>query len=399
MVLGESKTIEKLFYRLSFVKKIIMRPLNMVDLKSQYKKIKPQVDTAIQSVIDSTQFIKGDAVKEFQNELADYLNIKHVVACGNGTDALQIAMMAFGLKPGDEVITTNFTFIATVEVIALLGLKPVLVDVYPDTYNINIEEIKKAITPKTKAIVPVHLFGQCANMEQIMKFADKHNLFVIEDNAQAIGADYTFKNGTTKKAGTIGHIGCTSFFPSKNLGCYGDGGALFTNDDEFAEKISSIVNHGMKVRYYHDRIGINSRLDTIQAAVLRVKLPQLDNYCKARHKAATFYNNAFEGIAEIETPKTDSFTTHVYHQYTLKIKNGDRDNLKLWLNEHGIPAMVYYPVPLHEQKAFDDFKDSSKKFPITQMLSNEVISLPMHTELDDEQLNFITKTVIEFFNK
>ncbi len=376
-----------------------MRQLNMVDLKSQYQKIKPEIDTAIQLVIDSTQFIKGDAVKEFQVELANYLNSKHVVACGNGTDALQIALMALGLKPGDEVITTNFTFIATVEVIALLGLKPILVDVYRDTFNIDIEEIEKAITPKTKAIIPVHLFGQCSNMEEIMKIANEHNLFVIEDNAQAIGADYTFKNGTTKKAGTIGHIGCTSFFPSKNLGCFGDGGALFTIDDELAEKISSIVNHGMMVRYYHDRIGVNSRLDTIQAAILQVKLPLLDDYCKARQKAAAFYNNAFGNIAEIEIPIIKDFSTHVFHQYTLKIKNGERDNLKQWLNEQGVPAMVYYPVPLHQQKAFINFKDSLKKFPITQTLSNEVISLPMHTELDNAQLVFITKKVIEFFNK
>jgi dTDP-4-amino-4,6-dideoxygalactose transaminase len=376
-----------------------MRPLQMVDLKSQYLKIKPEIDMAIQSVLNSTQFIKGNDVTEFQKELASYLGVKHVIACGNGTDALQIAMMALGLKPGDEVITTNFTFIATVEVIALLGLKPILVDVYPDTFNIDIEAIKKAITPKTKAIVPVHLFGQSADMEYIMEIAEQNNLVVIEDNAQAIGADYTYKNGTVAKAGTLGHIGCTSFFPSKNLGCYGDGGALFTNDDELAEKISSIVNHGMKVRYYHDRIGVNSRLDTLQASVLRVKLPLLDTYIQARQRVADFYNSAFASINYIEIPKLAAYTSHVFHQYTLKVKADKRDALKKWLDERGVPAMVYYPVPLHEQKAFEEFKESDKIFPVTEMLCKEVISLPMHTELDDEQLKFISDTVIDFFKK
>jgi dTDP-4-amino-4,6-dideoxygalactose transaminase len=371
----------------------------MVDLKSQYLKIKPEIDMAIQSVLNSTQFIKGNDVTEFQKELASYLGVKHVIACGNGTDALQIAMMALGLKPGDEVITTNFTFIATVEVIALLGLKPILVDVYPDTFNIDIEAIKKAITPKTKAIVPVHLFGQSADMEYIMEIAEQNNLVVIEDNAQAIGADYTYKNGTVAKAGTLGHIGCTSFFPSKNLGCYGDGGALFTNDDELAEKISSIVNHGMKVRYYHDRIGMNSRLDTLQASVLRVKLPLLDTYIQARQRVADFYNSAFASINYIEIPKLAAYTSHVFHQYTLKVKADKRDALKKWLDERGVPAMVYYPVPLHEQKAFEEFKESDKIFPVTEMLCKEVISLPMHTELDDEQLKFISDTVIDFFKK
>ncbi|MBI9065643.1 MAG: DegT/DnrJ/EryC1/StrS family aminotransferase [Salinivirgaceae bacterium] len=368
----------------------------MVDLKSQYEKIKPDVDKAIQFVIDNTQFIKGDAVKEFENELATYLGVKHVIGCANGTDALQIAMMALGLKPGDEVITTNFTFIATVEVIALLGLKPILVDVYPDTYNININELKKAISPKTKAIVPVHLFGQCAHMESLMEIAKQHNLFVIEDNAQAIGADYTFSSGITKKAGTIGHIGCTSFFPSKNLGCYGDGGALFTNDDELAEQIASIVNHGMKKRYYHDRIGVNSRLDTIQAAILRIKLPKLDEYILARQEVASYYTKAFQEIAEIDTPKIDSFTSHVFHQYTMRIKGGKREALKSFLESKNVPAMIYYPVPLHTQKAFLEFKDD-RDFPITEELCNEVLSLPMHTELDEEQLTYITNSVIEFF--
>ncbi|MGD9994130.1 MAG: DegT/DnrJ/EryC1/StrS family aminotransferase [Salinivirgaceae bacterium] len=374
-----------------------MLPLTMVDLKSQYKKIKPQVDAAIQSVIDNTQFIKGPEVSSFQDELATYLDVKHVIACANGTDALQIAMMALGLKPGDEVITTNFTFIATVEVIALLGLTPVLVDVYPDTFNIDIEAVKKAITPKTKAIVPVHLFGQSADMEALMDVAKAHNLFVIEDNAQAIGTDYTFSDGTVKKAGTIGHIGCTSFFPSKNLGCYGDGGAMFTSDDALAEQISSIVNHGMKVRYYHDRIGVNSRLDTIQAAILRVKLPLLDSYNRARQEAATYYNNAFKDVSDIQTPKVAPFSSHSYHQYTLLVKNGKRDALKKFLDEKGIPNMVYYPVPLHQQKAFEIYK-TEQLYPVTESLCDEVLSLPMHTELTVEQLELISSTVKAFFN-
>lgn len=374
-----------------------MRPLKMVDLKSQYQKIKPQIDQAIHDVIDHTQFIKGPEVKIFQNELAQYLEVKHAISCGNGTDALQIALMVLGLKPGDEVITPNFTFIATVEVIALLGLKPVLVDVDYNTFNIDVAEIEKAITSKTKAIVPVHLFGQCANMEAILKVANKHKLFIIEDNAQAIGANFTFSNGKVFKSGVIGDIGTTSFFPSKNLGCYGDGGAMFTNNDDLADKISSIVNHGMKVRYYHDRIGVNSRLDTIQAAILRVKLPNLDNFCEARFKAAQFYNNAFSDISEIITPAISSFTTHVFHQYTLKIKDNKRDALKQYLDEKGIPAMIYYPVPLHSQKAFIEYRDETKTFPVTEQLVGEVLSLPMHTELDHEQLTYISETVKSFF--
>ncbi len=374
-----------------------MRPINMVDLKSQYQKIKPEIDLAIQNVLDSTQFIRGGEVVEFQNALSQYLGVKHTTACGNGTDALQIAMMALGLKPGDEVITTDFTFIATVEVIALLGLKPVLVDVYPDTFNIDVEEIKSAVTSRTKAIVPVHLFGQCVNMEAIMKIANEHNLYVIEDNAQAIGADYIFTDGTRKKAGTIGHIGCTSFFPSKNLGCYGDGGALFTNDDDLADKISSIVNHGMKVRYYHDRIGVNSRLDTIQAAILSVKLPLLDSYIKARQEAAQFYSEGLQNIEEIQTPVIEKFTNHVFHQYTLQIRNVKRDELKKHLENNGIPAMIYYPVPLHEQKAFAEFKNPNKDFPVTELLSSNVLSLPMHTELDTDQMQFIVDSIKDFF--
>lgn len=374
-----------------------MNNLQMVDLKGQYQKIKTEVDEAIHRVIDNTQFVKGDEVKKLQDSLSNYLKVKHTIACGNGTDALQIALMALELKPGDEVITTNFTFIATVEVVALLGLKPVLVDVNIDNYNIDTDAIKAAITEKTKAIVPVHLFGQCANMEEIMQIAKTHQLFVIEDNAQAIGADYIFSDGTTKKAGTIGDIGTTSFFPSKNLGCFGDGGALFTNNDELAEKISMIANHGMKKRYYHEMIGVNSRLDTIQAAILNAKLPYLDAYCKARQEAANFYNQIFAKIDDLETPKIENFTTHVFHQYTLRVKNGKRDALKKWLEEKRIPAMIYYPVPLHKQQAFANFVDKEKKFSITEQLSEEVLSLPMHTELDKEQLDVITKALVEFF--
>lgn len=375
-----------------------MKPLQMVDLKSQYQRIKPEIDSAIQSVIDSCQFVKGAEVKAFEQELAQYLNVKHAIACGNGTDALQVALMALGLKPGDEVITTDFTFIATVEVIALLGLKPVLVDVDRETFNIDIQKIEKAVTPRTKAIVPVHLFGQCANMEAIMEIAAKHNLYVVEDTAQALGAEYRFSNGSTKKAGTIGNIGCTSFFPSKNLGCYGDGGALFTNDDALAEQIRSLTNHGMKVRYHHDQIGVNSRLDAIQAAILRVKLPHLDEYNRARRTAAEKYNTALSEISDIEIPATAAFTNHIFHQYTLKVKNGRRDALKRHLDEQGIPNMVYYPIPLHQQKAFAPYMTENDNFPISEAISGEVLSLPMHTELDDEQIERITTAVKEFFS-
>lgn len=373
--------------------------IQMVDLKGQYDKIKGEVDAAILNVIESTAFIKGPDVKSFQKELANYLGVKHVIACGNGTDALQIALMALGLKPGDEVITANFTFAATVEVIGLLNLTPVFVDVDNDTFNINVEELKKAITPNTKAIIPVHLFGQCANMEEIMKIAKANNLFVIEDTAQAIGSDYTFLDGTTKKTGTIGNVGTTSFFPSKNLGCYGDGGALFTNDDVLAKRLGAIVNHGMYERYYHEEIGVNSRLDSIQAAILRVKLPQLDAYCEARKQVADYYNNAFAEIEQLETPVTSKQSTHVFHQYTIKTKNVDREKLIAFLKEKGIPAMIYYPVPLHQQKAYTrpEFKDEN--YPITMNLCKSVISLPIHTEMDEEQLKYITQSVKEFFNK
>ncbi|PCJ28402.1 MAG: transcriptional regulator [Flavobacteriales bacterium] len=369
----------------------------MVDLKGQYNKIKEEVDAAILNVIDSTEFINGPEVIAFQDELQEYLGVKHVIPCGNGTDALQIALMALGLKPGDEVITADFTFAATVEVIGLLNLVPVFVDVDKDTFNINIEELKKAITPKTKAIIPVHLFGQSANMEAIMEIAKENNLFVIEDTAQAIGSDYTFLDGRTQKTGTIGHVGTTSFFPSKNLGCFGDGGALFTNDDELAKRLGAIVNHGMYKRYYHDEIGVNSRLDSIQAAVLRVKLPHLDEYCATRQLVATYYNDAFTDIKQLETPVINEKSTHVFHQYTLKIKNTDRSKLIEFLKEKGIPAMIYYPIPLHQQKAYirSEFKDEN--YPITMELCKSVISLPMHTELDENQLKYITESVKEYF--
>jgi UDP-2-acetamido-2-deoxy-ribo-hexuluronate aminotransferase len=384
-----------------------MNKIQMVDLKGQYASIKEVVNSSIQEVIDTASFINGPKVKEFQSNLEAYLGVKHVIPCANGTDALQIAMMGLGLKPGDEVITADFTFAATVEVIALLGLTPVLVDVDPDKFNIDIEAIKKAITPKTKAIVPVHLFGQCANMDAIMELAKAHNLFVIEDNAQAIGATYTSENGSKAKAGTIGHVASTSFFPSKNLGCYGDGGAIFTNDDALAHTIRGIVNHGMYKRYHHDVVGVNSRLDSIQAAVLDAKLPKLDSYNKARQSAARKYNAAFKNHPNIITPKAgngceticDNCDCHVFHQYTLKIQNADRDALVAHLQAHDIPCGVYYPIPLHKQKAYVDDRYNDADFSVTNKLIDAVISLPMHTELDDDQIDFITTTVIDFLSK
>ena len=374
-----------------------MKKIQMVDLKGQYTKIKEVVDISIAEVLDTTSYINGPKVHEFQKNLETYLGVKHVIPCANGTDALQIAMMGLGLQPGDEVITADFTFAATVEVIALLQLTPVLVDVEPDSFNIDIEAIKKAITPKTKAIVPVHLFGQCANMESIMAIAKAHNLYVIEDNAQAIGANYTFSDGKKAKAGTIGHVSSTSFFPSKNLGCYGDGGAIFTNDDALAHTIRGIVNHGMYERYHHDVVGVNSRLDSVQAAVLDAKLPHLDTYNKARQKAANAYDEAFKNQDSIITPfRTGTQDNHVFHQYTLKVKNIDRDALVKHLNENGIPCGVYYPIPLHLQKAYRDERYKEENFTVTNQLVKEVISLPMHTELDDEQIAFITSTVINF---
>ncbi len=367
----------------------------MVDLKRQYENIQDEIDAAVLDVVRSTQYINGPEVKAFQKELEAYLGVKHVIPCANGTDALQVAMMALDLKPGDEVITTTFTFVATVEVIALLGLTPVLVDVDPDTFNIDPEAFKKAITPKTKAVVPVHLFGQCAQMEQLMDIAKAHNLYVIEDAAQAIGSDYFFSDGSSKKAGTIGHIGCTSFFPSKNLGCYGDGGAIFTNDDEFAKKMRVIVNHGMEVRYYHDSIGVNSRLDSIQAAILRVKLRRLDEYTRERQEAAAFYDKAFATHPQLQTPVRSEFTSHVFHQYTLKTEGVDRFKLQEYLMSREVPAMVYYPVPMHMQKAYDDPRYRKGDFPVSEALSESVISLPMHTELDEEQLNYICTSVLD----
>ncbi len=370
----------------------------MVDLKSQYEKIKATVDASIQEVLDTTTYINGPKVHEFQKNLEQYLDVKHVIPCANGTDALQIAMMGLDLKPGDEVITADFTFAATVEVIALLQLTPVLVDVDLVNMNISIDAIKKAITPKTKAIVPVHLFGRAANMEAIMRIANEHNLYVIEDNAQAIGANCKFSDGTKKKAGTIGHVASTSFFPSKNLGCYGDGGAIFTNDDELAHKIRGIVNHGMYVRYHHDVVGVNSRLDSIQAAVLDAKLPFLDQYSQARQDAARKYSKAFEGHANIVAPTIcDICDCHVFHQYTLRITNGKRDQLMEHLQSKNIPCAIYYPIPLHSQKAYVDSRYKEEDFPVTNQLVKEVISLPMHTELDDEQIEFITNSVLEFF--
>jgi UDP-2-acetamido-2-deoxy-ribo-hexuluronate aminotransferase len=374
-----------------------MREIHMVDLKAQYNKISVEVDKAIRSVLDSSAFIKGPEVKLFEEELQKYMGVKHVISCGNGTDAIQIAIMALGLKPGDEVITTNFTFIATVEAVALLGLKPVLVEPEYGNFNISPEAVQKAITPNTKAIVPVHLFGQCADMEAIMKIAVKHNLLVIEDAAQATGADYIYRNRTTKKAGTIGNIGTTSFFPSKNLGCYGDGGALYTNEDALATKIRSISNHGMKVRYFHDDIGVNSRLDTIQAAVLRIKLRNLDSYNDSRRTAADFYDESFLGCPGIKVPERMGYSSHIFHQYTISVLNGKRQELKEYLESKKIPSMIYYPVPLHMQEAYSFLRNRKERFPVTEKLCSEVISLPMHPDLDQEQLDYITMNVLKFF--
>ncbi|WP_291087906.1 MULTISPECIES: DegT/DnrJ/EryC1/StrS family aminotransferase [unclassified Empedobacter] len=371
-----------------------MKKIQMVDLQSQYQKIKGDVDAAILNVLDSAAFINGPEVKQFETELQNYLNVKHVIPCGNGTDALQIALMALGLEPGDEVITADFTFAATVEVVDLLKLNSILVDVDYDTFTIETEKLKAAITPKTKAIIPVHLFGQCANMDEIMAIAKEHNLYVVEDTAQAIGADYK-----GRKAGTIGHIGCTSFFPSKNLGCYGDGGAIFTNDDDIAHRLRGIVNHGMYKRYYHDEVGVNSRLDSVQAAVLRRKLPFLNDYNAARNKAAAYYTDAFKDIDALLTPVKGEDTTHVFHQYTLRVTNGKRNELQAFLTEKEIPAMIYYPVPLRKQKAYDNGHYNDADFPNTNKLVEEVMSLPMHTELDEEQLAYITSAVREFFGK
>lgn len=371
------------------------RKIQMVDLQTQYQRIKKEIDAGIEEVINSATFIKGPKVAEFQAHLEQYTGAKHVINVGNGTDALQIALMGLGLQPGDEVITPTFTFIATAEVVALLGLTPVVVDVDWNTMNMDIESVRRAITPKTKAIVPVHLFGQCADMESIMALAEEHHLYVVEDACQAIGAQYTFSNGKTKQAGTIGHIGCTSFFPSKNLGCYGDGGAIFTNDDVLDARMRAIANHGMVVRYHHDMIGVNSRLDSIQAAVLDAKLPHLDEYIAARQKAAAYYDQAFGNNDKLLIPGRQEHSTHVFHQYTLRVVGADRDRLREGLAERGIPAMIYYPVPLHQQKAYLDPRYKEGDFPVAEKLAACVLSLPMHTELDEEQLAFITSSVLE----
>jgi dTDP-4-amino-4,6-dideoxygalactose transaminase len=374
----------------------MMQEIQMVDLKNQYLKIKAQIDSGIQEVIDSTVFIKGGKVDEFQKNLENYLDVKHVIPVGNGTDALQISLMALGLKPGDEVITPTFTFIATAEVVALLGLTPVLADVDYDTFNISIESLKQAITPKTKAIIPVHLFGQNAAMDQIMEIAHAHNLFVVEDACQSIGSVYTFADGRKIHSGCMGDIGCTSFFPSKTLGCYGDGGAVFTNNDELAAKIHAIANHGMMVRYYHDFVGVNSRLDSIQAAILDVKLQYLDDYISARQKVADAYNAAFSKCGSLIVPGRNPQSTHAYHQYTLKLNGIERDVLQAHLKKKGIPSMVYYPVPLHMQKAYRSERYREGAFPVAEQLSASVLSLPMHTELTEEQTQYIIDSVIEF---
>lgn len=373
-----------------------MKKIQMVDLYRQYLKIKPEVDASVQKVIDSSEFIKGTKVREFENNLSNYLNVKNVINCGNGTDALQIALMASGLKPGDEVITTPFTFVSTVEVIALLGLVPVFSDVEESSFNIDPAKIEKAISPKTKAIIPVHLFGRPADMQRILAISKKYNLFIIEDAAQSTGANYLFSDGTKVKTGTIGNIGCTSFFPSKNLGCFGDGGAIFTNDNEIGEKLRIIANHGMKNRYHYDEIGVNSRLDTVQAAILNVKLKYLDNYNKLRRNAAKFYNNKLKEISQIVTPSLDEES--VFHQYTILIKDNSRDNLKNYLESKKIPSAVYYPLPLHLQKAYQILGYKKGDFPVAEYLSSHVLSLPMHTELDVDQLNYICDCISEFYS-
>lgn len=398
-----SESQEKYELRGNKVSKLLMASLKdpqniqMVDLKSQYIKIKEEVDAEIQRTINTTAFINGAQVKEFQEALEQYLGVKHVIPCANGTDALQIAMMALDLKEGDEVIVPSFTYVATAEVIALLSLTPIMVDVDPDTFNITAEIVEKAITPKTKAIVPVHLFGQSSDIEPIMAVAKKYNLYVIEDNAQAIGADYTLSNGQKQKAGTIGHIGCTSFFPSKNLGCYGDGGALMTNDDNLAQKIRMIANHGQKKKYYHSVVGVNSRLDSLQAGILKVKLKNLDTYSDARNKAASYYDAALKNTEGVQTPVRQHNSTHVFHQYTLQVKNGKRDALQAFLQEKGIPTMIYYPIPLYKQEAFSTYYDGQHA--VTEHLSANVLSLPIHTEMDESLLNYITKSIQSFFNQ
>ena len=375
-----------------------MKKLQMVDLKTQYEFIKDDVDSSVLEIFKNGTFINGPSVKKFQTDLETYLNVKHVIPCANGTDALQIALMSLDLQPGDEIITSDFTFAATVEVIALLRLKPVLVDIDEETFNINCDEIQKAITSKTKAIIPVHLFGQVANMDRVMDIAKTNNLFVIEDNAQGIGSTYFSSNNTKQKSGTIGDIGTTSFFPSKNLGCYGDGGAIFTNSDDLAHTIRGIVNHGMYVRYHHDVVGVNSRLDSVQAAILSVKLPLLDFYNERRKEASLLYSKELNQNKNILTPVTkDNCQSHVFHQYTLRVLSGNRDELSKFLNDNNIPHGIYYPIPLHKQKAYTDENYNDENFKISNMMSEQVISLPMHSELDNDQIKFISNKVNEFF--
>ncbi len=372
--------------------------IQMVDLIGQYESIKSEIDKEVLDVMSTAYYIGGPKVKTFQENLENYLGVNHVIPCANGTDALQIAFMALGLKPGDEVIVPAFTYVATAEVIGLLGLKPVMIDVRPDTYDVTAEMIEKAITPKTKAVVPVHLFGQTADMEGIMRIAKKHSIWVVEDNAQAIGSDYTFSNGTVRKAGTIGHIGTTSFYPAKNLGAYGDGGAMFTNDAELGLKLKMIANHGQKKRYYHSMIGCNSRLDAIQAAILNVKLKYLDKYAGARNQVADFYDKKLADIVGVQTPFRHQNSTHVFHQYTMVIQNGKRDALREYLKNEGIPTMIYYPVPLYKQEAFREYSAADFELPVTEMLCNSVLSLPIHTEMNEELMEYISSKVKSFFN-
>jgi dTDP-4-amino-4,6-dideoxygalactose transaminase len=376
-----------------------MKPIQMVDTRSQYLEIKTEIDQAIQGVLDSAAYINGKEVQDFAANLAAYLGVKHVIPCANGTDALQIALMVLGLEPGDEVITPSFTYIATTEVVALLRLTPVFVEVDPKTFCMDPDALRKAITPRTKAIVPVHLYGQAAPMEEIMQIAREHNLYVVEDNAQAIGCDYTFSDGTRKKTGTIGTIGTTSFYPSKNLGAYGDGGAIFTNDDVLAPKLKMIANHGQQKRYYHETVGCNSRLDSIQAAILNIKLAKLDTYSAARKKVADAYNQAFAGLLKITTPFVAAYSDHVYHQYTILLNGVDREGLTAYLSENGIPSMIYYPVPGHRQQMFASFGLPAYNLPVTDWLTERVVSLPVHTEMDEEQLSYIIKHVTNFINQ
>jgi UDP-2-acetamido-2-deoxy-ribo-hexuluronate aminotransferase len=376
-----------------------MREIQMVDLRAQYDRIGPEIDEAIRSVLLSTAFIRGPEVRLFEQELQAYLGVKHVISCGNGTDALRIAMMVLDLRPGDEVITTDFTFVATAEAAALLGLKVVFVDPDPGTFNISVNEISKAITPRTRLIVPVHLFGQCADMEKIMELAEQNDLYVIEDAAQATGAEYYFSNKKACKAGTIGHIGTTSFFPSKNLGCFGDGGALYTNDDDLAVRLRSMANHGMKTRYNYTDIGVNSRLDSIQAAILRVKLRYLTEFNSSRQRVAAFYDEAFAGCDPVTVPERSASSSHIFHQYTIRIGDGRRDALKKWLESKGIPAMIYYPGPLHMQEAYRSLGYGENDLPVTTALCKEVLSLPIHPEMEGEQLDHIVLNVLNFFDK